>query len=122
MSNQNTEKHQERTRISMQKLRTKRIAQGLCRDCGNLALPGSIRCRKHLLKYREYRRTYDSRHQQERSHQNAEHKRQMREQHRCTMCDAPLEPDDNHITCPNCRTRTFKQGVYHEAFEKAHCT
>jgi DNA-directed RNA polymerase subunit RPC12/RpoP len=84
----------------------RRIAQGLCCECGDGSVLGTTMCEKHLIIYRKkgVRRNKGD--------------RQFRIDNRlCSRCSTPLEAEEGR-TCQNCSSRTLRKDMINGANRK----
>lgn len=81
--------------------------RGICVDCGDRAIIGSIRCGKHLYHRRFSQKKYSMAHKEYYADKNKSTRIRYKQEGRCRSCSLMLDPDADMgcVTCVNCRER-----------------
>ena len=94
-----------------QRMRTKRIKAGLCRDCGAPAVKNYIMCAACLYKDKRRKHEYYRNNQPEMLKRDKAIKARCKENKICPCCKKKLDPevDAGHVKCVNCNIKLYRE-------------
>ena len=96
-------KHLRKVAARTAKSKARKRVEGICIDCDKKALPGQRMCAKHSMDHNRRRAKFYHVHRLEMLEKERKRKQKRKDNGRCVACGALLDPDDNCVTCVNCR-------------------